>query len=46
MSTQSLFKRANDLMLNAVQIQRLNRSPSDGGNAVQTECHPAKVMIP
>lgn len=46
MPAQPLFERTNDLMLVTVQIQGFDGSPANGSNAVQTESHPTKVMIP
>lgn len=46
MPSQSLFENTDNQMLGAVQVQRSNRGPSYGRNAVQSAVHPTEMMIP
>ena len=40
------FERTNDLMLRAVESQRIYRRPSGGGDSHGLAASPAKVMVP
>ena len=44
--SQSLFENTDNQMLGAVQVQRSDRGPPYGGDAVQAAAHPAEMKIP